>query len=169
MCCLRHPQYRWDDKRIQPRPDHSAGGNSEGKQRMLHHLPTPQESRQPPPTAPPGAMPIPTRAASHPRTRTRNQRDRGTPEHVPPFKRPPRRPQSSTDYRADAKEVPLDITQERRPGLRAFLRVPKAQYIHQPARRHVTSPASSNPGKFSRWTSTTGERGWKLGTNMSLL
>ena len=29
MCSLRHPQYRWDDRRIQPRPDHSAGGNSE--------------------------------------------------------------------------------------------------------------------------------------------
>ena len=29
MCCLRHPQYRWYDRRIQPRPNHSAGGNSE--------------------------------------------------------------------------------------------------------------------------------------------
>ena len=31
MCCLRHPQYRWDDRRVQPRPDHSAGGNSKGE------------------------------------------------------------------------------------------------------------------------------------------
>ena len=31
MCCLRHLQYRWDNRRIQPRPDHSAGGNSEGE------------------------------------------------------------------------------------------------------------------------------------------
>ena len=31
MCCLRHPQYRWDDRRIQPRLNHSAGGNSEGE------------------------------------------------------------------------------------------------------------------------------------------
>ena len=31
MYFLRHPQYRWDDRRIQPRPDHSAGGNSEGE------------------------------------------------------------------------------------------------------------------------------------------
>ena len=29
MCSLRHPQYRWDDRRIQPHPDHSAGGNLE--------------------------------------------------------------------------------------------------------------------------------------------
>ena len=31
MCCLRHPQYRWDDRQIQHRPNHSAGGNSEGE------------------------------------------------------------------------------------------------------------------------------------------
>ena len=31
MCCLRHPQYRWDDRRIQLRPNHSTGGNSEGE------------------------------------------------------------------------------------------------------------------------------------------
>ena len=31
MCCLRHPQYRWDDRKILPRPDRSAGGNSEGE------------------------------------------------------------------------------------------------------------------------------------------
>ena len=31
MCCLRHSQYRWDDRRIQPPPKHSAGGNSEGE------------------------------------------------------------------------------------------------------------------------------------------
>ena len=29
MCCLRHPQYGWDDRRNQPRPNRSAGGNSE--------------------------------------------------------------------------------------------------------------------------------------------
>ena len=107
---------------------------------MLDHPPTPQESRQLPPTAPPGAMPTPTRAAPPPRTRTRNQRDQGTPEPCSPLKRSPRRPRSSTDYRADAKEVPLNITQKRRPGLRAFLRVPKAQEVHQTARRQATSP-----------------------------
>ena len=111
-----------------------------GKQRMIHHPLTPQESRQPPPTAPPGAIPIPTRAAPPPRTRTRKQRDRGTPEPCSPLKRPPRRLRSSKDDRADAKEVPLDITQKRRPGLRAFLRVAKAQDVHQPARRHAASP-----------------------------
>ena len=31
MYCLRHPQYGWDARRIQPRPNHSAGGNSEGE------------------------------------------------------------------------------------------------------------------------------------------
>ena len=51
---------------------------------MLHHPPTPQESRQPPPTAPPGAIPTPTRAAPPPRTRTRKQRDQGTPEPMLP-------------------------------------------------------------------------------------
>ena len=51
-----------------------------GEQRMLHHPPTLQESRQPSPTAPPGAMPDPTRAAPPPRTRTRKQSDQGTPE-----------------------------------------------------------------------------------------
>ena len=55
-----------------------------GKPRMLHHPPTPQKSRQSPPTAPPGAMPTPTRAAPLPRTRTRKQRDQGTPEPMFP-------------------------------------------------------------------------------------
>ena len=130
MCCLRHPQYRWGD------PDESNLAPTiapvvtrKGKQRMLHHPPIPQESRQPPLTSPLGAMPTPTRAAPRPRTRTRKQRDQGTPEPCSPLKRPPRRPRSSTDYRADAKEVPLDITQKRRPGLRAFVRVPKAQEV----------------------------------------
>ena len=49
-------------------------------------------------------------------------------------------PRSSTGYRADAKEVPLDITQKRRPRLHASLRVPKAQGVHQPSRRHAASP-----------------------------
>ena len=49
-----------------------------GKQRMLHHPPTPQESRQSLPTAPPGAMPPPTPVAPPPRTRTRKQRGQGT-------------------------------------------------------------------------------------------
>ena len=31
MCCLRHPQYRSNDRRIQPRPNHSVDGNSEGE------------------------------------------------------------------------------------------------------------------------------------------
>ena len=39
-----------------------------------------------------------------------------------------------------------DITQKRRPGLRAFLRVPKAQATHQPTRRHATSPLPPNLG-----------------------
>ena len=57
-----------------------------------------------------------------------------------PLKRPPRRPRSSTNYRDDAKEVPLDITQKRHLGLRAFLRVPKVQEVYQPASRHAASP-----------------------------
>ena len=113
---------------------------------MLHHPPTPQETRQPPPTAPPGAMPPPTPVASPPRTRMRTQRDQGTPEPCSPLKTSPRQPRSSTDYRVDAKEVPLDITQERRPRLRAFLRVPKAQEVHQPARRHAASPLPQTLG-----------------------
>ena len=55
-----------------------------GKKRMLHHPPTPQESRQPPSTAPPGTMPPPTPVAPSPRTRTRKQRDQGTPETMFP-------------------------------------------------------------------------------------
>ena len=31
MCRLQHPQYGWDDRRIQPRPNHSVGGNLEGE------------------------------------------------------------------------------------------------------------------------------------------
>ena len=49
-------------------------------------------------------------------------------------------PRSSTDYRTDGKEVPSGITQKRRPRLRFFLRVPKDQEAHQPARRHAASP-----------------------------
>ena len=52
-------------------------------------------------------------------------------------------PRSSTDYRADVKEVPLDIIQKRRPRLRAFLWGPKAQEIHQSARRHPQALGSS--------------------------
>ena len=44
-----------------------------GKQRLLHHPPTSQDSRQSPPPAPPGSMPSPTPAAPPPRTRTRKQ------------------------------------------------------------------------------------------------
>ena len=56
-----------------------------GKQRMLHHLPTPQESRQPPPTAPPGEMPPPpTPVAPPPWTRTRKQKDQGQPDPLFP-------------------------------------------------------------------------------------
>ena len=148
MCCLRHPQYRWDDRQIQPRPYLSVGGNSEGKQRMLHNPSTLQKSRQSPPTAPPGAMPTPTRAAPPPRTRTRKQMDQGTPEPCSPLTRPPRRPRSSTDYRADAKEVPLDITQKKTPGIRSLLRVTKAQEVHQPAHRHATNPLPPTLGSF---------------------
>ena len=55
-----------------------------GKQRVLHHPPTLQEWRQPPPTAPPGAMPPRTPGAPPPPTRTRKQRDPGTPEPMFP-------------------------------------------------------------------------------------
>ena len=55
-----------------------------GKQRMLRHLPIPQESRQPLPTAPPGAMSPPTPGAPPPRTQTRKQRDPGTSEPMLP-------------------------------------------------------------------------------------
>ena len=52
-------------------------------------------------------------------------------------------PRSSTDYRSDAKEVPLDITQKRRPRLHVFLRVPKAQ---GPPRQRV----AMLPARFSQ-------------------
>ena len=55
-----------------------------GKQRMLHHPPTPQESRQPPLTALPRAMPPPTSVAPPPRTRKRKQKDQGTPKPMFP-------------------------------------------------------------------------------------
>ena len=48
------------------------------KQRMFHHPPTPQESRQPSPTAPPGAMLPPTPVAPPPWTRTGERMDQGT-------------------------------------------------------------------------------------------
>ena len=47
------------------------------------------------------------------------RKNKGTRAHrnlCSPLKAPPSRPGSSTDYRADAKEVPLNITQKRRPG-----------------------------------------------------
>ena len=43
MCCLRHPQNRWYDRRIQPRPNHSAGGNSE---RETEDTPPPSYTRE---------------------------------------------------------------------------------------------------------------------------
>ena len=45
MCCLRHPQYRWYDRRIQPRPNHSAGGNSEGETKGTSSSSYTQETR----------------------------------------------------------------------------------------------------------------------------
>ena len=51
---------------------------------MLHHPPTTQESRQPPPTAPPGAMPLPTPVAPPPRTPTRKRKDQGIREPMLP-------------------------------------------------------------------------------------
>ena len=57
------------------------------KQRMLQsdHPLTPQESRQPPPTAPPEEMPPrPTPVAPPPRTRTRKQKDQSTPDPMFP-------------------------------------------------------------------------------------
>ena len=53
-----------------------------GEQRMPHHPPTPQNSRQPTPPASPEAMPRPTPAAPPPRIRTKPQRDPGTPAVV---------------------------------------------------------------------------------------
>ena len=44
---------------------------------MLHHPPTPLESRQPPPTAPPEETPPPTPVAPPPRTRTRKTKRPG--------------------------------------------------------------------------------------------
>ena len=58
-----------------------------GKQRMLQsdHSPSPQETRQPPPTAPPGEMPPPrTPVAPPPRTQTRKQKDQRTPDPMFP-------------------------------------------------------------------------------------
>ena len=58
-----------------------------GEQRILHHPPTPQGPRQPPPAALPGAMPTPTRAALE-------RENKGTRAHrnlCSPLKRPPRR------------------------------------------------------------------------------
>ena len=62
-----------------------------GKQRILHHPPTPQEWRQPPPTTPPGAMPPPTPVALPPRTRMRKQRGPARRNLCSPLKRPPGR------------------------------------------------------------------------------
>ena len=54
-----------------------------GKERMVHHPPTRQESRQPLPTAPSGEMPPPpTPVTPPPRTRTRKQKDQGTPDSM---------------------------------------------------------------------------------------
>ena len=49
-----------------------------GKQRILHHPQTSQDSRQPTPPASPGATPPPTPVAPPPRIRTKTQRDPGT-------------------------------------------------------------------------------------------
>ena len=45
---------------------------------MLHHPQTPQESRQTPPTAPSGEMPLPPPVTPTPRTQTRKQKDQST-------------------------------------------------------------------------------------------
>ena len=58
-----------------------------GKQRMLQsdHSPSPQETRQPPPPAPPGEMPPPRTPVAPPlSTRTRKQKDQGTPDSMFP-------------------------------------------------------------------------------------
>ena len=56
-----------------------------GEKRMLHHPPIPQQSRQPPPTAPSGEMPSPpTPVTLPPRTRTRKPKGQGTPEPIFP-------------------------------------------------------------------------------------
>ena len=127
--------------RIQRRPNHSAGGNSgrgnrgcftilqHPKRRDNPHLQRHQEQCQP------------QRVRHHLHGLKREHK--GTRAHrnlCSPLKGPLSRPRSSTDYRARAKEVPLNITQKQRPGLRAFLRAPNAQEVHYPARRHATSP-----------------------------
>ena len=91
MWSLRHLKYRWDDRRNSdtgrtPNPTKESNltpviapvTTRKGKRRMLHHPPTPQESRQTPPTAPSGEMPPPPPVTPTPRTRTRKQKDQGT-------------------------------------------------------------------------------------------
>ena len=74
-----------------------------GKQKVLHHPPTPQDSRQPPSPALPGATLTPTPVALHPRTPTRKPKDPGIPagvtrkgkqrmRHHPPILQEPRQP-----------------------------------------------------------------------------
>ena len=74
-----------------------------GKQRMLHHPPTPQQSRQPPPPTPPGAKPTPTPVSPLPRTLPMKQKNSGKPtgvarkgkqrtRHHPPALQKPKQP-----------------------------------------------------------------------------
>ena len=78
-------------------------------------------------------------------------------------------PWSSTDYRADAREVPfrhhLKATSETTCSL-----VGAESSNGPPANvSPCYQPTSSNPGKSSRWISTIWERGLKLGIDTSLL
>ena len=84
MCSPRHPQYRWDDRRIQLRPDHGAGGNSE---RETEDASPPSNTPRVETTPIYGATrsdATPTPVAPPPRTRKRKQKDQGTPEPMFP-------------------------------------------------------------------------------------
>ena len=89
-----------------------------GKKKMLHHPPTPQESRQTPPTAP-SEMPPPPPVTPTPRTRTRKQKDQGTSD-----------PMFSTQEMNAPREVALSQGEHRGPYSTMVQRV--AGLLRQP-------------------------------------
>ena len=84
MCYLRHPQNRWDDRRIQPRPDHSAGVNSERETEDASPSSNTPRFETTPTYGITRSDATPTPGAPPPRTRTKKQRDPGTPEPMFP-------------------------------------------------------------------------------------
>ena len=86
-----------------------------GKHRMLHHPPIPQESREPPPMASPGAMPPPTPVTPPPWTRMRKQRDPGTPEPMFPTQETARSAEKA--LRQGEHQGPYPATVQRIPDL----------------------------------------------------